>query len=108
VAYLFYVVVPDLPARLASALRPFYQLSFHKWYVDEIYDAIFVRPTVALARGLWRGVDVVFIDGFVNGVAHATQAWGAMLRVMQSGKLQHYALFMAVGAVLVVGLYFLG
>jgi NADH-quinone oxidoreductase subunit L len=47
------------------------------------------------------------IDGAVNGVARVTQAWGGVLRVMQSGQLQHYALFMAIGVVLVVGVYLL-
>jgi NADH-quinone oxidoreductase subunit L len=105
-AYAFYVASPGLPQRLASAAGALYRVSFNKWYVDELYDAVFVRPTVALARVLWRGVDVVVIDGAVNGVGRVTQAWAALLRVMQSGQLQHYALFMALGAVLVVGVYF--
>jgi NADH-quinone oxidoreductase subunit L len=107
-AYAFYVASPGLPQRLASAAGALYRVSFNKWYVDELYDAVFVRPTVALARALWRGVDVAVIDGAVNGVGRFTQAWAALLRVMQSGQLQHYALFMALGAVLVVGVYFLG
>jgi len=97
-----------LPARVAAAAAGLYRLSFNKWYVDELYDAIIVRPTVALAHGLWRGVDVFIIDGAVNGVGRVTQAWGTLLRVMQTGQLQHYALFMALGAVLMVGLYLLG
>jgi len=62
---------------------------------------------VTLANGMWRAIDVLVIDGAVNGVGRVTQAWGALLRVMQSGQLQHYALFMAVGAVLMVGIYLL-
>jgi len=107
-AYVFYVRAPALPARVAAAAAGLYRLSFNKWYVDELYDAIIVRPTVALAHGLWRGVDVFIIDGAVNGVGRVTQAWGTLLRVMQTGQLQHYALFMALGAVLMVGLYLLG
>jgi NADH-quinone oxidoreductase subunit L len=106
-AHLFYVRSPEMPARLASSAAGLYRLSFNKWYVDEWYDKIFVRPTVATALALWRGVDVLVIDGAVNGVARVTQAWGSALRVMQSGQLQHYALFMAIGAVLVVGVYLL-
>ncbi len=105
-AYLFYVRSPELPARLAASASGFYRLSLNKWYVDELYDRIFVRPTVTLARALWRGVDVAVIDGAVNGVGRVTQAWAALLRLMQSGQLQHYALFMVLGAVLVVGMYF--
>jgi NADH-quinone oxidoreductase subunit L len=106
-AYAFYVASPGLPARLAAATGGLYRLSLNKWYVDELYDAVFVRPTVTLANGLWRAIDVLVIDGAVNGVGRVTQAWGALLRVMQSGQLQHYALFMAVGAVLMVGIYLL-
>ena len=106
-AYAFYVASPGLPQRLASAAGALYRVSLNKWYVDEIYDAVFVRPTVALANALWRGVDVAVIDGAVNGVGRLTQAGAALLRVMQTGQLQHYALFMALGAVLVVGIYFL-
>jgi NADH-quinone oxidoreductase subunit L len=106
-AYLFYVKSPELPARLASSAAGLYQLSLNKWYVDELYDKVFVRPTVQLATTLWRGFDVRVIDGAVNGVARLTQAWGGVLRVIQSGQLQHYALFMAIGAVLVVGVYLL-
>jgi NADH-quinone oxidoreductase subunit L len=107
-AYVFYVRSPALPARVAASAAGLYRLSFNKWYVDELYDAIVIRPTVALAHALWRGVDVFIIDSAVNGVGRVTQAWGTVLRVMQSGQLQHYALFMALGAVLMVGLYLLG
>jgi NADH-quinone oxidoreductase subunit L len=106
-AHLFYVKAPELPGRLAASAAGVYRLSLNKWYVDELYDTVFVRPTVAAAHALWRGIDVLVIDGAVNGVARTMQAWGAVLRVMQSGQLQHYALFMAIGAVLVVGVYLL-
>jgi NADH-quinone oxidoreductase subunit L len=106
-AYLFYVRSPGLPARLAASAAGLYRLSLNKWYVDELYDKAFVRPTVNMANALWRHFDVLVIDGAVNGVARVTQAWGGVLRVMQSGQLQHYALFMAIGAVLVVGVYLL-
>ncbi len=106
-AHLFYVRSPELPARLAASAAGLYRLSLNKWYVDEVYDKLFVRPTVAAAEALWRVIDVLVIDGAVNGVARVTQAWAAALRVMQSGQLQHYALFMVVGAVLVVGVYLL-
>jgi NADH-quinone oxidoreductase subunit L len=106
-AHLLYVRSPELPGRLAASAAGLYRLSLNKWYVDELYDKIFVRPTVQAALALWRWVDVLVIDGAVNGVARVTQAWGSALRVMQSGQLQHYALFMAIGAVLVVGVYLL-
>ena len=75
--------------------------------MDELYDRLFVRPTVALASGLWKIVDVEVIDAMVNGVASATVLWGRALRLVQSGEVQHYALAMALGAVVILGMYLL-
>ncbi|TLY12863.1 MAG: NADH-quinone oxidoreductase subunit L, partial [Nitrospirae bacterium] len=66
-----------------------------------------VRPTIQLADRLWNGVDVAVIDGAVNGVAR-TIAWGgSLMRMIQSGQTQHYALGMTVGAVLILTAYLL-
>jgi NADH-quinone oxidoreductase subunit L len=98
-AYYAYVLNPELPERLARQLSSLYQGSLNKWYVDEAYDHLFVRPTVAAASALWKRVDVNFIDGAVNGVARGI-AWGGwLLRLVQSGQAQHYALAMAMGIV---------
>src|SRR5438309_991767 len=104
-AYIVYVKSPGLPDRLAQQWREAYALSFNKWYVDELYDRTIVHPTVALANGLWKIVDVQVIDGMVNGVGAATVLWGRALRLVQSGEVQHYALAMALGAVAILGLY---
>jgi len=99
-AYYVYVLNPDLPERLAQQWKSLYQASLNKWYVDEAYDHLFVRPTVAAASGLWKHIDVKFIDGAVNGTARGI-AWGGwLLRLVQSGQTQHYALAMAVGIVM--------
>jgi NADH-quinone oxidoreductase subunit L len=106
-AYYFYVMQPGLPSRLAVRLQGLYQLSFNKWYVDELYDRIFVRPTVDLARWLWDILDVRVIDRAVNGVGWVTEAWARGLRLMQSGQLQHYALVMVLGAFVIISMYLL-
>jgi len=106
-AYIVYVKSPGLPDRLAQQWREAYALSFNKWYVDEVYDRTIVLPTVALANGLWKIVDVGAIDGMVNGVGAATVLWGRALRLVQSGEVQHYALAMALGAVVILGMYLL-
>jgi NADH-quinone oxidoreductase subunit L len=99
-AYYVYVVNPDLPERLAQQWNILYRGSLNKWYVDEAYDRLFVRPTFAAASGLWKRVDVNFIDGAVNGIARGV-AWGGwLLRLIQSGQAQHYALATAMGIVL--------
>jgi len=97
-AYYLYVLNPGLPDRLAQQWRAAYELSLHKWYIDEAYDRSFVRPTLSAAQGLWKHVDVAIIDGAVNGVARAI-AWGGwLIRLTQSGQTQHYALGMTLGA----------
>jgi NADH-quinone oxidoreductase subunit L len=106
-AYVVYVRFPRLPQRLAEKWKQAYALSFNKWYVDEFYDRTIVKPTVDLANGLWRKVDVAVIDALVNGVASATVLWARGMRLVQSGEVQHYALAMALGAVVILGFYLL-
>jgi len=106
-AYIIYVRSPMLPQRLAEKWKQAYALSFNKWYVDELYDRTIVKPTVDLANGLWRKVDVAVIDALVNGVGSATMLWGRTMRLIQSGEVQHYALAMALGAVVILGVYLL-
>jgi NADH-quinone oxidoreductase subunit L len=106
-AYYLYVLHPGLPDRLARRWRKAYELSLHKWYVDEAYDRSFVRPTMRAAQSLWKHVDVRIIDGAVNGLARAI-AWGGwLMRLTQSGETQHYAMGMALGAVVILTLYLL-
>jgi len=103
-AYYAYVLHPSLPDRWAHQWRTAYEWSFHKWYFDEAYDRSIVRPTFTAAAELWKRIDVAIIDGAVNGVARAI-AWSAwFLRLVQSGQTQHYALGMALGAVVILTL----
>ncbi|MEK9172209.1 MAG: NADH-quinone oxidoreductase subunit L, partial [Nitrospirota bacterium] len=106
-AWVVYVKSPGLPDRLAEKWRQAYDYSFHKWYVDELYDRTIVKPTVDLANGLWKKVDVAVIDAMVNGVGAAAVLWGQGMRLVQSGQVQHYALAMALGAVTILGVYLL-
>jgi NADH-quinone oxidoreductase subunit L len=104
-AYYVYVMNPTLPDRLARQWQILYQGSLNKWYVDETYDRAIVRPTFSMADGLWNKIDVGIIDGAVNGVARAI-AWGGwLLRLVQSGQTQHYALGMAFGAVVILTVF---
>ncbi len=104
-AYYVYVLNPTLPDRFARQWQSLYRASLNKWYVDEAYDRTIVRPTLYVATELWKRVDVNVVDGAVNGVARAI-AWGGwLLRLMQSGQAQHYALGMALGAVVLVTMF---
>jgi NADH-quinone oxidoreductase subunit L len=106
-AWYVYVKSPGLSDRLAQRWQPLYRLSLNKWFVDEAYDRTVVRPTFALADRLWQTVDVAVIDGAVNGTARAIAWWGWLMRLFQSGQTQHYALGMALGAVVILTAFLL-
>ena len=104
-AYYAYVLNPALPDRFARQWQSLYRASLNKWYVDEAYDRTIVRPTFFAATELWKRVDVNVVDGAVNGMARAI-AWGGwLLRLLQSGQAQHYALGMALGAVVLFTMF---
>src|SRR6266487_3215843 len=104
-AYVFYVLKPALPSVIAQQWSSLYAGSLHKWYVDELYEAWFVRPTIEAANDLWQWIDMRVIDAAVNGVAGSINLWSRALRLIQSGEVQHYALAMALGAVVILGVY---
>jgi NADH-quinone oxidoreductase subunit L len=106
-AYYVYVVNPQLPDRFAQRWKSLYQGSLNKWYVDEAYDWAIVRPTFTAASELWRRIDVAVIDGAVNGLARAIAFGGWLLRLLQSGQTQHYALAMALGLVVILTMFVL-
>ena len=102
-AYLFYYKNPELPERITSKMHGIYMMVLHKYYVDEGYGAIFVKPLLALSTTvLWRGVDQGVIDGLVNGAGTASQGVGNELRQMQSGNIRSYAAWVAIGGAAIV------
>jgi NADH-quinone oxidoreductase subunit L len=103
VAYLFYYAKPELPERLAAKAHAMYSIILNKYYVDEIYDTTIVRPVVETSREfLWKFVDVLMIDGAVNGVGNLVRGSGGGLRHMQTGYVRTYAAWILFGGVLVV------
>ncbi|WP_290691249.1 MULTISPECIES: NADH-quinone oxidoreductase subunit L [unclassified Haematobacter] len=102
-AYVMYIRDPSLPARVASTNRPLYKFLLNKWYFDEIYLFIFIRPAQALGRFLWKNGDGATIDGGINGLATGIIPFFARLAGrLQSGYLFHYAFAMVVGIALLV------
>jgi NADH-quinone oxidoreductase subunit L len=98
VALWAYVWDKSLPARVAGSARGLYAFLLNKWYFDELYDILFVRPAFALGRLLWKRGDQGTIDRFgPNGAAWLVQATGAVSRRMQSGYVYTYALVMLLG-----------
>jgi NADH-quinone oxidoreductase subunit L len=103
IAMRFYLYRPDIPARLARDHGILYRFLLNKWYFDEIYDFLFVRPTIRLGRLLWRGGDGWLIDGFgPDGVsARVIDVTRNVVR-LQTGYLYHYAFAMLIGAALFI------
>ena len=102
-AYLYSMSAPWLPAATARAFRPVYLFLLNKWYFDELYDLIFVRPTMWLGRVLWKRGDGTIIDGLGPDNIAARVLWttGRVVK-LQSGYLYHYAFAMLIGVALIV------
>ncbi len=105
-AWFMYIVRPELPGKVAKTFAPIHALLYNKYYVDEIYDFVFVRSIKwASANLFWSVVDVGIIDGFVNAIASLVEAMSRVLRRLQSGYYNHYAFGMVFGVLVVVGIY---
>jgi NADH-quinone oxidoreductase subunit L len=109
-AWFLYHRRPELPDRIAHAIRGLYGLVWNKYYVDEIYDFLIVRPLIRFSDAvLYRVIDVRVIDSFgVNGTASAVRGVAERgLKYLQTGFVQSYVFVMLLGAILIVG-YLLG
>ncbi|MBV9574233.1 MAG: NADH-quinone oxidoreductase subunit L [Acidobacteriales bacterium] len=102
-AWLLYVRRPQLPQQVAQFFGIFYHTLVHKYYVDEFYAALFVKPLIdGSSRILWRGIDQNMIDTAVDNGAHAANSFSDNMRHMQSGNIRSYAGWVAVGAATVI------
>jgi NADH-quinone oxidoreductase subunit L len=106
-AYKFYMKKPELPEMVTQKIPVIYDLVYHKYYVDELYDATVVEPIKNGSDFLWHGVDETVIDGAVNGSATTVGWLSSHLRKLETGFVQSYALAILIGAVLVTG-YLIG
>jgi NADH-quinone oxidoreductase subunit L len=84
-----------------------HKILYNKYYVDELYQATIVGPLVWLSRNVfWKVVDVGMIDGSVNGIAHGTEAVGDTVRHAQSGNVRSYAVWVIIGAIVILAIIF--
>jgi NADH-quinone oxidoreductase subunit L len=98
VAWLFYIRRPELPVELARQHVVLYRFLLNKWYFDELYDVIIVRPTLWIGRLLWRGGDGWLIDGFgPDGVSARVMDVTRNVVRLQTGYMYHYAFAMLIG-----------
>jgi len=102
-AYVLYVSKPYLPQKIAEALNGFYTAVLNKYYVDELYAKLFVKPLVDGSTSiLWQGVDRKVIDDTVNNAADGARHVSDEVRHMQSGNLRSYAGWIAAGSAVVI------
>jgi len=107
-AYFMYMVRPELPARIAQQFSAVYRVLFNKYYVDELYNFIIIRPTTWIAKNVLVGfTDARIIEAIVNGVPNAIAAFSSGLRRIQTGLMQHYATIMATGILLIIAMMLL-
>ena len=99
----FYIWNPEMLKKLAETQRPLYLFLLNKWYFDEIYDFLFVRPAQAIGRFLWKKGDTAVIDGTINGVAMGIIPFFTRLAGrFQSGYIFTYAFAMVIGIVVLI------
>jgi NADH-quinone oxidoreductase subunit L len=108
IAWIAYIWRPGIPAFFARYFRPVYLFLLNKWYFDEIYDALFVRPAMALGAFLWKKGDGAVIDGLgPDGIATTARGIAVWASRLQTGYLYHYAFAMLIGVVALVSWYLL-
>ncbi len=107
-AYFMYVLRTDLPGKVAGQFSAVYRILFNKYYVDELYSFLIIRPTIWVSSNVLVGVtDRKVIEAVVNGVPGAIGGFSKRLRKVQTGFLQHYATIMAMGALIIIALVLL-
>jgi NADH-quinone oxidoreductase subunit L len=104
-AYLFYIANPALPVRLAETFPAIYRFLLNKWYFDELYQFLFVRPATWAARELWQVGDVQLIDGVPNGLAQMAEGGSIQAVRIQTGSIAVYAFTMLIGLVGMVSIF---
>ena len=109
VAYYVYVMQPGTADRWAKVNPPLYRFLLNKWYFDELYDFLFVRPAFWLGRLFWKQGDGRIIDGFgPDGVANAVLATTDRVVKIQTGYVYHYAFAMMLGVAAFITWYLVG
>jgi NADH-quinone oxidoreductase subunit L len=107
VAFWLYIRQPGKPEQFAKSMRPVYNTLLNKYYVDELYAAVIIKPLMWIStNALWKFVDVAGIDGTVNGIASGATSLGDTVRRTQSGNTRSYAVWVVIGAIVVIAVIF--
>ncbi len=103
IAWYMYILKPDVPKKLTESFKGVYNILWNKYYVDELYSFLFVKPTLWISDKLIeRFTDIKIIEGIVNGIPNLIYRFGSWIRPIQTGQLQQYAIFMIAGVVVFV------
>jgi NADH-quinone oxidoreductase subunit L len=98
-----YLKRTDIPAKFAAHFSGVHKVLFNKYYVDELYSFVLIRPTIWIAKNVLIGItDARMIEAIVNGVPAAIGGFSRQLRKVQTGFLHHYATIMAAGILIIV------
>jgi NADH-quinone oxidoreductase subunit L len=102
-AYVAYMFIPSIPATMVKIFKPLHTLFYRKWFFDEIYDAVFVKPASVIGTFFWKKGDGAVIDGLgPNGVASLSQKMSVVLSRFQTGFVFQYAFMMMIGLIALV------
>ncbi|PIS10574.1 MAG: NADH-quinone oxidoreductase subunit L [Bdellovibrio sp. CG10_big_fil_rev_8_21_14_0_10_47_8] len=104
VAYHFYVQAPEKPKALADKIKPIYELILNKYFVDEAYFGLIINPLVRASRNIWYYVDVNFIDKTTYVISDLVRGGGGLVRGLQNGNIQQYAMYISLGVVLTLSI----
>jgi NADH-quinone oxidoreductase subunit L len=107
IQYMAYVKKSISPKGISELFGPLYKLAANRWYLDEIYDVLIVRPLVAISMFLWKFFDQEVIDGTVNGVGQVVTFTSQQWRRAQTGLIANYVFAIALGAVIIIGVFML-
>jgi NADH-quinone oxidoreductase subunit L len=108
-AYIMYLRDPSRPAKLAASQPLLYKFLLNKWYFDELYNVLFVKPSLWIGRLFWKKGDGATIDGFgPDGVASSVQILTNRIVRLQTGFMYHYAFAMLMGVAALMTWYILG
>ncbi|MNJ91094.1 NADH-quinone oxidoreductase subunit L [compost metagenome] len=99
VGYQFYVKRPEAPKRFAESIKPVYNFVYNKYFVDEAYFGFIINPLVNLSKNIWYYVDVNFIDKMTYLAGDLMKGMGNLVRSLQTGNMQQYAMYIGVGVV---------
>jgi NADH-quinone oxidoreductase subunit L len=97
------LLLPKLPGLVSKIFAPLHSFLYHKWFIDELYEVVFVRPLMCASAFLWKFIDTKIIDGLIPmGSARLSLLFGRVVNYVQTGYIYHYALMMIFGLVVIL------